>query len=69
MISVFLIVLAANIFWGPMAITIMGAVLAVPAFYALWFQARDHEGRWPCRQPTIPKHSVAGLRPVRVAAE
>jgi hypothetical protein len=43
-ISVFLIPLAANIFQGPMAIAIMGVVLAVPAFYALWFRVRDHEG-------------------------
>jgi hypothetical protein len=41
-----MIPLAGNIFWGPMAITIMGGLLVatvltlvvVPALYALWFR-------------------------------
>jgi hypothetical protein len=61
-ISVFLIPLAANIFWGPMAITIMGAVLAMPVFHALWFRVRDHEGAPGMPAKVNPKHSVAGLR-------
>jgi multidrug efflux pump len=47
-----MIPLAQNIFWGPMAITIMGGLfvatvltlLVVPALYALWFRVREHEG-------------------------
>jgi len=43
--------LARNIFWGPMAITIMGGLfvatvltlLVVPALYALWFRVREGE--------------------------
>ena len=43
--------LARNIFWGPMAITIMGGLfvatvltlLVVPALYALWFRVRERE--------------------------
>src|SRR4029079_6231082 len=43
--------LARSIFWGPMAITIMGGLfvatvltlLVVPALYALWFRVREDE--------------------------
>ncbi len=43
--------LASNVFWGPMAITIMGGLfvatvltlLVVPALYALWFRVRADE--------------------------
>ena len=43
--------LARSIFWGPMAITIMGGLLVatvltllvVPALYALWFRVRQSE--------------------------
>jgi multidrug efflux pump subunit AcrB len=43
--------LARSIFWGPMAITIMGGLLVatvltllvVPALYALWFRVRQDE--------------------------
>jgi len=43
-----MIPLARSIFWGPMAITIMGGLLVatvltlivVPALYALWFRVR-----------------------------
>jgi multidrug efflux pump len=46
-----MIPLAQSIFWGPMAITIMGGLfvatvltlLVVPALYALWFGVRDEE--------------------------
>jgi len=52
-----MIPLATNIFWGPMAITIMGGLfvatiltlLVVPALYALWFRVREHESA-----PAIP---------------
>jgi multidrug efflux pump subunit AcrB len=46
-----MIPLARNVFWGPMAITIMGGLfvatvltlLVVPALYALWFRVRAEE--------------------------
>jgi len=46
-----MIPLARSIFWGPMAITIMGGLLVatvltllvVPALYALWFRVRQDE--------------------------
>jgi multidrug efflux pump subunit AcrB len=46
-----MIPLAGSIFWGPMAITIMGGLLVataltllvVPALYALWFRVRSDE--------------------------
>lgn len=42
-----MIPLARSIFWGPMAITIMGglfvALLVVPALYSLWFRVRGDE--------------------------
>jgi multidrug efflux pump len=46
-----MIPLAGSIFWGPMAITIMGGllvatvltILVVPALYALWFRVRADE--------------------------
>jgi multidrug efflux pump subunit AcrB len=47
-----MIPLARSVFWGPMAITIMGGLfvatvltlLVVPALYALWFRVRAEEG-------------------------
>ncbi len=70
-----MIPLAGSLFWGPMAITIMGGLfvatiltlLVVPALYALWFRVREHE----------PTAAIAGaadatdreLIPLRVAAE
>jgi Cu/Ag efflux pump CusA len=46
-----MIPLAGSIFWGPMAITIMGGLfvatvltlVVVPALYALWFRVRVEE--------------------------
>jgi Cu/Ag efflux pump CusA len=46
-----MIPLARSIFWGPMAITIMGGLfvatlltlLVVPVLYALWFRVRANE--------------------------
>ena len=46
-----MIPLGTNLFWGPMAITIMGGLLVatiltllvVPALYALWFRVRADE--------------------------
>ena len=50
-----MIPLARSIFWGPMAITIMGGlfvatgltVLVVPALYAMWFRVRIDEAQKP----------------------
>jgi multidrug efflux pump len=46
-----MIPLARSVFWGPMAITIMGGLfvatiltlLVLPALYALWFRVREDE--------------------------
>jgi multidrug efflux pump len=66
-----MIPLARSIFWGPMAITIMGGLfvatiltlLVVPALYALWFRVRRDE----------QDQSAAALElerePIRIAAE
>jgi multidrug efflux pump subunit AcrB len=72
-----MIPLAGNIFWGPMAITIMGGLfvatvltlLVVPALYALWFRVREHEAA-----PATPAAGESGefhgrLEPLGVAAE
>jgi multidrug efflux pump len=72
-----MIPLARNIFWGPMAITIMGGLLVatiltllvVPALYALWFRVREHEGT-----PAVPADGEADpsrdrFGPLGVAAE
>src|SRR5215813_5180424 len=72
-----MIPLAGNIFWGPMAITIMGGLFAatiltlvvVPALYALWFRVREHESA-----PSVPAIDESDefhgrLAPLGVAAE
>ena len=69
--------LAQNIFWGPMAITIMGGLfvatvltlLVVPALYALWFRVHEQEGA-----PVVPDAGESDtfrgrLTPLGVAAE
>src|SRR5262249_5264033 len=78
-----MIPLATSIFWGPMAITIMGGLLVatmltllvVPALYAIWFRVRSDE--------TEAAHDLSGavavpfdhrafereLEPLRIAAE
>jgi Cu/Ag efflux pump CusA len=70
-----MIPLARSIFWGPMAITIMGGLLVatvltllvVPALYALWFRVREDETE------ATPVHDDAieafGRVPFRIAAE
>ncbi len=66
-----MIPLARSIFWGPMAITIMGGLfvatvltlVVVPALYALWFRVRADE----------PAHAIEPARgrlvPIQIAAE
>jgi multidrug efflux pump subunit AcrB len=71
-----MIPLARSIFWGPMAITIMGGLLiatvltllVVPALYALWFRVRQDE---PDRSAIIAKALAEhdDLEPIRIAAE
>jgi multidrug efflux pump subunit AcrB len=78
-----MIPLATSIFWGPMAITIMGGLLVatmltllvVPALYSIWFRVRSDE--------TEAAHDLSGaaavpfdhrafeqeLEPMRMAAE
>jgi multidrug efflux pump len=69
-----MIPLAGSVFWGPMAITIMGGLfvatiltlLVVPALYALWFRVREDEPE------TAPAHDEAMAYPhgpLRIAAE
>jgi multidrug efflux pump subunit AcrB len=72
-----MIPLAESIFWGPMAITIMGGLLVatvltlvvVPALYALWFRVRREEDS--IEQGVVPESSElrgrAGDR-IRIAA-
>jgi multidrug efflux pump subunit AcrB len=70
-----MIPLATNIFWGPMAISIMGGLfvatvltlLVVPALYALWFRVREHEEAIPAAGESDEFHGR--LEPLGVAAE
>jgi multidrug efflux pump len=72
-----MIPLAGSIFWGPMAITIMGGLLVataltllvVPALYALWFRVRSEEtDNAPAFHPQRMESS-GGLQRIRIAAE
>jgi multidrug efflux pump len=57
-----MIPLARSMFWGPMAITIMGGLLVatvltllvVPALYALWFRVGTRESHAAPQQPAAP---------------
>jgi len=76
-----MIPLARSVFWGPMAITIMGGLfvatvltlLVVPALYALWFRVRaEEDGRQPdgFDIEAEPAHRFDPSRmPARLAAE
>ncbi len=73
-----MIPLAGSIFWGPMAITIMGGLLVataltllvVPALYALWFRVRGEEtDNAPAFHPQRMESFDADLEPFRIAAE
>jgi multidrug efflux pump len=73
-----MIPLARSVFWGPMAIAIMGGLfvatiltlLVVPALYALWFRVQIDE---PIEAPSVHADTDEGLEwadvPVRIAAE
>jgi multidrug efflux pump subunit AcrB len=71
-----MIPLARSIFWGPMAITIMGGLLVatvltllvVPALYALWFRVRqDERDRAAIIAEALAEHN--DMEPIRIAAE
>ena len=76
-----MIPLARSVFWGPMAITIMGGLLVatvltllvVPALYALWFRVRaDEEAHAPDAfdiEAEPARRFDPSLVPVRIAAE
>jgi multidrug efflux pump len=73
-----MIPLAGSIFWGPMAITIMGGLLVataltllvVPALYALWFRVRgDETVNAPAFHQQRMESFDADLEPFRIAAE
>jgi multidrug efflux pump len=70
-----MIPLAGSLFWGPMAITIMGGLLVatiltllvVPALYALWFRVRQDE----IEAVSAHDHAIEDFEavPYRIAAE
>src|SRR6476646_4719248 len=73
-----MIPLARSIFWGPMAITIMGGLfvatvltlLVVPALYAMWFRVRAEESRnIPVERPKLAGRVGRGPMPMPIAAE
>jgi multidrug efflux pump subunit AcrB len=69
-----MIPLAGSLFWGPMAITIMGGLfvatiltlLVVPAIYALWFRVREHE---PAAAPARTRVNDVAVEAMGLAAE
>jgi multidrug efflux pump len=72
-----MIPLARSIFWGPMAITIMGGLfvatvltlLVVPALYSLWFRVRGDETADASDRSERMDHFDPVVVPIRVAAE
>jgi multidrug efflux pump len=72
-----MIPLARSIFWGPMAITIMGGLLVatvltllvVPALYSLWFRVRGDETADLSHRSEHMDHFDPVVVPIRVAAE
>jgi multidrug efflux pump len=72
-----MIPLAGSIFWGPMAITIMGGLLVataltllvVPALYALWFRVlSDETADPPAIHPQLIQSFDRDPEPTRIAA-
>jgi multidrug efflux pump len=72
-----MIPLAQSVFWGPMAITIMGGLLVatvltllvVPALYALWFRVRRDEPEGSTILAGLADPFDPDMAPVRIAAE
>ena len=71
-----MIPLAGSLFWGPMAITIMGGLfvatiltlLVVPALYALWFRVQESERTLTPAEAAADEFAPQ-LKPFRIAAE
>jgi multidrug efflux pump subunit AcrB len=71
-----MIPLARSLFWGPMAITIMGGLFVatiltlavVPALYALWFRVREDEPAAAAGDAAVDEFEPQ-LAHFRVAAE
>jgi multidrug efflux pump subunit AcrB len=72
-----MIPLARSIFWGPMAITIMGGLfvatvltlVVVPALYALWFRVGDEENsNDAAAEPELSVAPGNDPEPIRIAA-
>ncbi len=69
-----MIPLTGSLFWGPMAITIMGGLfvatiltlLVVPALYAVWFRVREDETVAAAEEVD---EFAPHLTPIRIAAE
>ena len=72
-----MIPLAGSVFWGPMAITIMGGLLVatvltllvVPALYALWFRVRENERADAPDRFERMEWPDENFVPIRIAAE
>jgi len=73
-----MIPLAESIFWGPMAITIMGGLLVataltllvVPVLYSLWFRVRSDETVDAHDKAHDPTEAFAEeMEAIRIAAE
>jgi multidrug efflux pump subunit AcrB len=72
-----MIPLAQSVFWGPMAITIMGGLLVatvltllvVPALYALWFRVRRDEPEESTIHAELADSFDRDMAAVRIAAE
>jgi multidrug efflux pump subunit AcrB len=73
-----MIPLARSIFWGPMAITIMGGLFAatlltllvVPALYSMWFRVRSDESLdVSTERPPLTNQFGRGPTPIPIAAE
>jgi multidrug efflux pump subunit AcrB len=70
-----MIPLSRSVFWGPMAITIMGGLLVatiltllvVPALYALWFRVTKHEPAGAGRSDH-PEVADGAVKHTRIAA-
>ena len=70
-----MIPLSRSVFWGPMAITIMGGLLVatiltllvVPALYALWFRVAKDEPAGVGRS-NHPEVAAGAVRHARIAA-
>ena len=66
-----MIPLSRSVFWGPMAITMMGGLLVatiltllfLPALYAAWFRIRrpDAEATLPQAQEPVGSSAVIGV--------